>query len=127
MRLWLALGAAHGFVAVATGALGAHAPGLGDAAQGWVRTAALYQAIHALALLAVAALAERRPTLRLTFAGAAFAAGAAAFAGGLYARAFLGLDAGPVVPAGGAAFLAGWALLFLGAFGRRRARHTMRN
>ncbi|MCA3246725.1 MAG: DUF423 domain-containing protein [Azospirillum sp.] len=119
MRLWLALGAVHGFVAVGAGALGAHAPGLDEAAQGWVRTGALYQAIHALALLAIAASAERRATLRLAFAGLAFFAGGVAFSGGLYARAFLGLDMGPVVPAGGMAFLAGWTLVFLAAFGRR--------
>lgn len=119
MRVWLALGALHGFVAVAAGALGSHAPGLDEAAHIWVRTGAQYQAIHALALIGVAALAERRATLRLAFAGLAFFLGGLAFSGGLYARAFLGVDLGPVVPAGGIAFLSGWLLLFLAAFGRR--------
>ena len=119
VRIWLALGAFHGFLAVAAGALGAHAPGLDEAAHTWVRTAAQYQAIHALALIGVAALAERRATLRLAFAGLAFFLGATGFSGGLYLRAFLGIDPGPVVPAGGIAFLAGWCLLFLAAFGRR--------
>jgi uncharacterized membrane protein YgdD (TMEM256/DUF423 family) len=119
MRIWLALGAAHGFVAVAAGALGTHAPGLDDAAHTWVRTGAQYQALHALALLGVAGLAERRATLRLAFAGFAFFLGGLAFSGGLYARAFLGIDLGPLVPAGGIAFLLGWFLLFLAAFGRR--------
>jgi uncharacterized membrane protein YgdD (TMEM256/DUF423 family) len=119
MRIWLALGALHGFVAVAAGAGAAHAPGLDEAALTWVRTAAQYQALHALALIGVAALADKRATFRLAFAGLAFFLGGIGFSGGLYARAFLGIDPGPVVPAGGIAFLTGWALLFLAAFGRR--------
>lgn len=119
MRVWMALGAVHGFAAVAAGALGAHAPGLDETALTWVRTGAQYQAIHALALLGVAALAERRATLRLAFAGLAFFLGGLGFSGGLYLRAFFGIDLGPVVPAGGIAFLTGWALLFAAAFGRR--------
>jgi uncharacterized membrane protein YgdD (TMEM256/DUF423 family) len=119
MRIWLALGAVHGFVAVAAGAWVAHAPGLDEAAHTWVRIGAQYQAIHALALIGVAALAERRATLRLAFAGVAFFLGGVGFSGGLYVRAFLGIDSGPVVPAGGIAYLLGWALLFLAAFGRR--------
>lgn len=119
MRVWLAFGALHGFVAVAAGAWAAHAPGLDEAAHTWIRTGAQYQAIHALALIGVAALADRRATLRLAFAGLAFFLGGLGFSGGLYARAFLGIDLGPVVPAGGIAFLVGWLLLFLAAFGRR--------
>lgn len=119
MRVWMALGALHGFVAVAAGALAAHAPGLDETALTWVRTAAQYQAIHALALLGVAALAERRATFRLAFAGLAFFLGGLGFSGGLYARAVLGIDAGPIVPAGGIFFLIGWTLLFAAAFGRR--------
>lgn len=119
MRVWLALGALYGFVAVAMGAMGAHFPGLDETGKEWLRTASLYQAIHALALIGVAALSEKRLTFRLSFAGLAFALGGLMFSGGLYARALLGIDLGPVVPAGGTAFLAGWLLLFLAAFGRR--------
>ncbi|MBN9495844.1 MAG: DUF423 domain-containing protein [Alphaproteobacteria bacterium] len=119
MRFWLALGALYGFVAVAMGAMGAHYPGIDDAGKEWLRTASLYQAIHALALIGIAALSEKRLTFRLSFAGLAFALGVLMFSGGLYARALLGLDLGALVPAGGMAFLAGWLLLFLSAFGRR--------
>jgi uncharacterized membrane protein YgdD (TMEM256/DUF423 family) len=119
MRIWLALGALYGFIAVAMGAAGAHIPGLDETGKEWLRTASLYQAIHALALIGVAALADRRATFRLAFAGLGFALGGILFSGALYARALFGLDFGPVVPAGGIAFLAGWFCLFLAAFGRR--------
>ncbi|MBI3506113.1 MAG: DUF423 domain-containing protein [Proteobacteria bacterium] len=121
MRIWLALGALNGLVGVAMGAAAAHALDgmLDEAAIGLVKTAALYQCLHALALVGVEAMAERRGTLRLGFAGLAFALGCAAFSGGLYLRAFYGMALGPLIPAGGTAFLAGWLLLFLAAFGRR--------
>jgi uncharacterized membrane protein YgdD (TMEM256/DUF423 family) len=121
MRIWLALGALNGLAGVAMGAAAAHGldATLDAEAIGLVRTGALYQCLHALALVGVEALAERRGTLRLGFAGLAFAAGCLAFSGGLYARAFYDLAVGPLVPAGGAAFLAGWLMLFLAAFGRR--------
>ncbi|MBI1245116.1 MAG: DUF423 domain-containing protein [Alphaproteobacteria bacterium] len=121
MRIWLALGALNGFIGVAMGAAAAHAlsASLDEAAVGLVRTASLYQCLHALALVGVAALVRDRGTLRLDFAGLAFALGCAAFSGGLYARAFLDLPVGPLIPAGGTCLLLGWALLFAAAFGRR--------
>jgi uncharacterized membrane protein YgdD (TMEM256/DUF423 family) len=121
MRIWLALGALNGLAGVAMGAASAHAlDGMLDAgAIELVKTASLYQCLHALALVGVEAIAERRGTLRLGFAGLAFTLGCLAFSGGLYLRAFYGISVGPLVPAGGIAFLAGWALLFLAAFGRR--------
>jgi len=119
MRIWLALGALNGLAGVAMGAAAAHLPALDAASVELVRTAALYQCLHALALLGVEALSRERGTLRLGFAGLAFAAGCVAFSGGLYARVFLDLAVGPLVPAGGTCFLAGWALLFAAAFGRR--------
>lgn len=121
MRIWLALGALNGLVGVAMGAAAAHALSgtLEESQIALVRTASLYQCLHALALVGVEAMAERRGTLRLAFAGLFFAAGCIAFSGGLYARAFLDMGVGPLVPAGGMAFLAGWFALFLAAFGRR--------
>lgn len=120
MRIWLALGALNGLVGVGMGAAGAHAlAGFEPASVELVRTAALYQCLHALALVGVEALSRDRGTLRLGFAGLLFALGCAAFSGGLYARVFLDLAVGPLVPAGGTCFLLGWALLFAAAFGRR--------
>src|SRR3954470_18369626 len=51
VRLWLALAALNGFLAVAAGAFGAHAVSDPQAKE-WLRTGAQYQAIHAVAALA---------------------------------------------------------------------------
>jgi len=122
MRIWVALAALNGFVAVAFGAAGSHVlSGQLDAADlARVRLAADYQLWHALALLAVAALADRRGNLRLFLAAFCFALGVAGFSGGLYARALGGLDVGPVVPIGGTLLLLGWFWLLAAAFGQRR-------
>jgi uncharacterized membrane protein YgdD (TMEM256/DUF423 family) len=121
MRIWLALGALNGLVGVGMGTAAAHAldATLTPEAIALVRTASLYQCLHALARVGVEAMGERRLTLRLGFAGLGFAAGCAAFGGGLYAKAFFGIETGALVPAGGLCFLAGWGSLFLAAFGRR--------
>ncbi len=123
MRLWLCAGAANGFVAVAMGAFAAHGSGahLSEAALAWIETARDYGMVHALALLAVAALSARAPAGRwLALAGWAFLAGTLLFSGGLYLMALAGLGSlGPVVPAGGIAYLIGWAALLVhGLLGR---------
>jgi uncharacterized membrane protein YgdD (TMEM256/DUF423 family) len=65
---------------------------------------------HALALLAVASAATRWPGAAI--AGWLFAAGIVVFCGSLYALALTGTRwLGAITPLGGAAFLAGWALL----------------
>jgi uncharacterized membrane protein YgdD (TMEM256/DUF423 family) len=121
MRLWLALAALNGLVGVAAGAASAHALAdrLDAAEIGLIQQAALYQILHALALLGVAALAERRASLRLGLAGLCFALGCAGFAGGLYLRVLGGIAVGPAIPVGGTLLMAGWALLLTAAFGRR--------
>ena len=113
-RVWLALGAAYGFAAVALGAFGAHAlkgrlnPEFAAAYQ----TAVQYQLCHALALLAVGILAGRSASPALTFSGAAFALGVLLFSGSLYALSLTGVRAlGAITPIGGALFLLGWAAL----------------
>jgi uncharacterized membrane protein YgdD (TMEM256/DUF423 family) len=107
-------------LSVAAGAFGAHAlktriePRMLEV---W-ETAARYQMYHALALLALAWLAERRPSRIATFAAMAFLAGILLFSGSLYAMALTGSTGlGAVTPFGGVAFLAGWLLLALTARG----------
>ncbi len=117
MRLWLCVGAANGFIAVAMGAFAAH--GLeGEAwqsARQWLETGAQYQMAHALALLAVAVLSGRAGAAArrwLAVAGWCFLAGLVLFSGGLFLMALAGVTGlGAVVPIGGLAFLAGWAAL----------------
>jgi uncharacterized membrane protein YgdD (TMEM256/DUF423 family) len=113
-RLFLALGAIGGFFSVLLGAFAAHtlreiiSPGMLQAFETGVR----YQALHALALLALGLLIQIQPHPRLNLAGWAFATGILLFSGSLYTMA--GVDApwlGLVTPFGGLAFLLGWGLL----------------
>ena len=111
------LGGAFGFLAVAAGAFGAHglrgrlAPDL----LAVFETAARYQMYHALALLAVVLLLERRPSPALRAAGWCFVTGVVLFSGSLYMLALTGTAWwGAVTPLGGLAFLAGWVTLAYG-------------
>jgi len=114
-----ALGGVFGFLAVAAGAFGAHGlrGRLGPDLLSVFETAARYQMYHALALLAVAVLLERRPAGAgpLRAAGWCFVAGIVLFSGSLYALALTGAGWwGAVTPLGGVAFLAGWLSLAYG-------------
>ncbi|MCA8901703.1 MAG: DUF423 domain-containing protein [Hyphomonas sp.] len=104
-----------GFVTVALGAFGAHALEGQLTAEGeaWWHTATLYALPHAAAALAVA-LSGRTGLIRT--GGWCLVAGAAIFAGTLWAMA-LGAPRwfGAITPIGGVAMLAGWALAALGA------------
>lgn len=112
-RLWLSLAGVSGAVAVAMGAVAAHAF-TGDAiAAGLVDKASRYQLTHALALLAVAVLAERRPAWLVTAAGGLFVIGSVLFCGSLYALAFHLVAATPLAPVGGSSFILGWLSLAL--------------
>jgi|HubBroStandDraft_3_1064219.scaffolds.fasta_scaffold171497_2 uncharacterized membrane protein YgdD (TMEM256/DUF423 family) len=113
-RIWLRLAAASGFISVVAGAFGAH--GATDpAAKDLLRTGAQYQAIHALAVLAWAALV-RGEGAASSWAPRLFLAGTVLFSGSLYALA-LGAPrlTGLVTPLGGLMFLAGWAALAWGS------------
>lgn len=113
-RTFLALGALNGLLAVALGAFGAHAlkdvlsPGLlltfGKAVD--------YQAMHAMALLAVGILQRDARHPRLNWAGWLFASGILLFSGSLYILALTDIRwLGAITPFGGTAFIVGWALL----------------
>jgi uncharacterized membrane protein YgdD (TMEM256/DUF423 family) len=123
MRLWLFIGAINGAVAVALGAVGAHAldPALGERTLAIFDTAVRYHFVHALALIGVAVLAPHLPRgsggARLTAAGIAFTAGILLFCGGLYALSAFGMAAGArIAPYGGMLFIVGWVLLAATAF-----------
>jgi uncharacterized membrane protein YgdD (TMEM256/DUF423 family) len=106
-----------GATGVALGAFGAHA--LADVLRPerlvTFETAVRYQLLHAVALLALATLAERRP--RVARAGALMAAGTVVFSGSLYAlvASDLGLF-GMVAPVGGTLLVLGWLAAGLGAW-----------
>jgi len=114
MRVWLAIAALNGFIAVAAGAFGAHAlqNRLDTHALQVFDTAARYQMYHALAIaFAVFAMYEQAaPPAKI--AAALFLAGIVLFSGSLYLLALTGSRAlGFVTPFGGLAFLLGWISL----------------
>jgi len=117
--LW---GALLGGVAVVLGAFGAH--GLEDYLVEYKQTAnyetaVRYQMFHALALVLVGILAERRPTSTLRVAGWCFLAGVVIFSGALYGIALMRFSKlGMIAPIGGALLIAGWVALAVSALHR---------
>jgi uncharacterized membrane protein YgdD (TMEM256/DUF423 family) len=122
-RLFLALCAGNGLLAVALGAFGAHGlrarlSPLADGAQrlGWWETAAHYHLMHALALGLVSQLVARNASVALQVAGFAFLFGIALFSGSLYTMTLSGVRAlGAITPLGGLGFLVGWAAILIAA------------
>ena len=122
IRAWLAAAAIGGFLSVAAGAIAAHLAA-GDArAAELLRTGALYGMVHAAALLALAAMAERRdrPGLLLNVAGWSFVVGIVLFSFSLFALALSGMaQFARITPFGGVGLLVGWAALGCHAMRRR--------
>ena len=129
-RFWISIAALLGGVAVAAGAIGAHA--LGDAVSAESKrmfsTGQQYHLLHALALLSAGIVLlqsegrrARFSTWFLHFAAIAFLIGIVCFSGGLYVQVAKGLSSSAgIVPFGGMALMAGWAALAIGALGVRR-------
>jgi uncharacterized membrane protein YgdD (TMEM256/DUF423 family) len=120
-RLFFGLGCVSAFVAVALGAFGAHGlrsrlvPDMVMVFEVGVR----YQMYHALALVALGAVAGRLPGGLVATSGWLFVAGTMLFSGSLYAMSLTGQRwLGAVTPLGGLAFLAGWAALAWAAWSR---------
>jgi len=104
---------------VAAGAFGAH--GLkrilsADMLAIW-QTAVLYQLVHGLGLLAIAALWARFGSSLLAGAAWLMLAGVAVFCGSLYILSLSGARwLGAITPLGGLAFIAAWAMLAVSAW-----------
>lgn len=115
----IALAALVGLASVAFGAFAAH--GMTDEkAIGWLKTASQYAGLHALAVLAVAALA-RSGFRVIVGTRSAFLVGVLLFSGSLIAMAFGGPRwLGAVTPVGGLAFMIGWLLLAVSALRTQR-------
>jgi uncharacterized membrane protein YgdD (TMEM256/DUF423 family) len=119
-RVFIALGALSGCVAVAAGAFGAHALRSRLAAEmlDVFQTGVTYQMYHALALIGVGILLARFSTegsTWLSVSGWLFLAGSILFSGSLYLLAFSGTTwLGAITPLGGVAFLIGWLALAIG-------------
>jgi uncharacterized membrane protein YgdD (TMEM256/DUF423 family) len=108
VRIVTVLAALSGALAVAAGAFAAH--GVSGQAADWLKTGGQYQLIHAVAALVAVRMGERiSPWL--------FLAGGAVFAGTLYLMAFGAPHwLGAITPIGGAALIAGWICLAIGAW-----------
>lgn len=117
-RAWLAVAALLGASGVAFGAGGAHALRSLMAPEylPTFETGVRYHLIHALAVLALALAAERRP---VALPAALLTLGTVLFSGSLYALA-LGAPSrlGIVTPVGGVALLLGWLALLRPALSR---------
>lgn len=122
MRLSVVMAGLNGSMAVGLGAFAAHGMAGSDMdyARGLVEKGAHYQLVHAVALVAIAALVHHVPDEKLLRLSAyAMLAGILFFCGSLYMIAFTGTSAfGAVAPIGGFAFIGGW--LLLAAAGYRR-------
>lgn len=128
-QLFFFFGGLFGGLGVILGAFGAHTlkarltPEFLEIFETGVR----YQIYHALALLFVALVAEKRSANRLLTAGGwLFVVGTLLFSGSLYVLALGGVRwFGTITPVGGTAFIIGWFCLAMAAFwghGRGKAR-----
>ena len=80
------------------------------------QTAALYQLIHGLALVALGVLPSTRTKTWSCLAGCSFLAGTVLFSGGRYVQTTTGLDwLGVAIPVGAALLIVGWLALGLAA------------
>lgn len=123
-RFFLVAAGLFGAIGVAAGAYASH--GLARLVDEvklieYFELAALYQLLHAVALLGLALAASYRPLhLGAVIAGLLFTAGVFLFSGSLYLRVLTGLpDWGALTPLGGSAFILGW--LVIAATGVRAA------
>jgi uncharacterized membrane protein YgdD (TMEM256/DUF423 family) len=106
-------------VGVMAGAFGAHAMRgklTPDMMAVW-QTAVLYQLVHGLGMLAIAALGSRMPSPLLSASGTLMLAGVVIFSGSLYVLSATGTKwLGAITPIGGLAFIAAWGMVALAAY-----------
>ncbi|HLQ72543.1 MAG TPA: DUF423 domain-containing protein [Bacillota bacterium] len=114
MRLFLVIGAASGFIAVALGAFGAHGleGKISEASISIWEKAVQYQMFHTFALVAVGLVFAKIERPSLGWSGWLFLIGIILFSGSLYTYALTGVTFFALItPFGGVAFLIGWFLL----------------
>ncbi len=118
MRIWLAIAALNGALAVALGAVAAHALSarLSAISLSLFETAARYHMYHALALGLAALAMQGGASGGARCAAWAFLSGILLFSGSLYLYALTATHwLVFVTPVGGVAFIVGWVLLALAA------------
>ncbi len=123
MRFAIVCGGLSGLIAIVLTAWAAHGLGTIVAPEDLERivVGTRLQIWHALALLAVGALAAVRPARMLDYTTWAFVLGTILFSGNLYLRAFTGSTAlSFVTPFGGVTLMVGWLLLVWYGLKQRR-------
>ncbi|GEK56349.1 DUF423 domain-containing protein [Pseudoalteromonas espejiana] len=114
IKLFLIAGSLFCMLSVMLGAFAAHGlkSRLTDYSLGVFKTAAEYQMVHGLALIAVAVLIKWG--INLNIAGGFFIAGTLLFSGSLYLLALSGMKwLGPITPLGGLCFIIGWVVILV--------------
>ena len=114
IKLFLLAGSFFCMLSVILGAFAAHGlkSRLSEYSIGIFKTAAEYQMVHGLALIAVAILIKWG--MHLSMAGGFFSAGTLLFSGSLYLLALTGLKwLGPITPLGGLCFIIGWIVILV--------------
>ena len=126
-RFWIVAGALLAAAAVSAGAIGTHVLKetlqLPESELQTFDVAVRYQMTHALALILVGLLVNRRDVRLWRAAGIAFLLGIALFSGGIYLWLSTGVKPFVhVVPVGGLAWIVGWLLLAAGAWNAAETR-----
>jgi uncharacterized membrane protein YgdD (TMEM256/DUF423 family) len=114
IKLFLLTGSFFCMLSVMLGAFAAHGlkSRLTEYSLGVFKTAAEYQMVHGLALIAVAILIKWG--INLTVAGGFFIAGTLLFSGSLYLLALSSMKwLGPITPLGGLCFIIGWVVILV--------------
>ncbi|MFC0492543.1 Protein of uncharacterised function (DUF423) [Listeria grayi] len=123
MKKTLIWGVIFAGLAVALGAFGAHAlkPILGSYQATW-ETAVHYQMYHALALLFIGLLGDRKDQRFLATASLLFSLGIVLFSGSLYVLAISHIKLlGAITPLGGVCFIAAWILTLLNVIKQKKS------
>lgn len=127
-KSFAAWGALFALTATVLGALGAHSlkPLLTPEHLESFRTATQYQFYHALGLLFLALLAEKRGGKLINAAGYLMVAGVFCFSGSIYLLSTTEIShleglrfLGPVTPLGGLCFISGWTLVLISLFSKK--------
>ncbi|GMR13326.1 MAG: DUF423 domain-containing protein [Gemmatimonadota bacterium] len=118
-RLFAFMGAALALLGIGLGAFGAHGLRARVSPEDLAifETGVRYQMYHALALFAVAWVADRWPGTAVIAAGWMFVVGMFVFSGSLYLLVLTGTRwLGAITPLGGVALIVAWGLLAWGIF-----------
>ena len=122
-KSFLKLAALLGAISVVLGAFGAHTlkQSISEKSLLTFETGVRYQFYHAIALLFTGILYKEFSNKSLLWAGRMFSLGILLFSGSLYFLAIVNLTEnaglkgiGAITPLGGACFITGWILLFIG-------------